>query len=295
MIGISSNNAGVLLLPKAGIKEYSIIDVVEGVEQDPIEFQYLYSAAKDWKEIEGSDASALLEIATQEYWLERTVSHLRFAISRLENSLEKRVLENIEENLSIRVSSEKVLDRLLIAPLTEQYSSLKIANSALSYGFLSVAAIFEELGELQPLLRRLTDIWLSLPETQLSNSIESKLNIWTTITETCGMKKLLIASNTNTRELTAQWNLLTFHFPTPSSRSRVNLLGKELSRRLFPNEDQEESITTSLSKEAKTMHYYEEEIEANDHEKYENVNKQIKAIANAISQGRIGTLPIFLD
>jgi hypothetical protein len=37
MIGISSRSAGVLLIPKPGIGEYAILDVVEGQEQDPVE------------------------------------------------------------------------------------------------------------------------------------------------------------------------------------------------------------------------------------------------------------------
>ena len=160
MIGISSSSAGVLLLPKTGTGEYTVLDVVRGEEQDPIEAQYLYSAAQDWEEIEGSDAKALLEIATREYWLDRTVSLLRLAIGKLESSLEKRVFEEVEEILSSRVSSEKVLDRLLVAPLKNPSLPLECAKSALSYGFSAVASILDELAELQPLLRRLTDIWL---------------------------------------------------------------------------------------------------------------------------------------
>ena len=97
MIAISSSSAGVLLLPKPGTDEYTVLDVVGGKEQDPVEAQYLYSVAQDWDEIEGTDTSALLEIATREYWLERTVSLLRLTIGGLESSLEKRTLEHVEE------------------------------------------------------------------------------------------------------------------------------------------------------------------------------------------------------
>ena len=84
MIGISSRSAGVLFVPSSETGEYIVLDVVGGEEQDPIEAQYLYSAAQDWEEIEGSDARALLEIATREYWLDRTVSLLRLAIGGLD-------------------------------------------------------------------------------------------------------------------------------------------------------------------------------------------------------------------
>ena len=42
MIGISSNSAGVLLLPKPGTGEYTVLDVVRGEKQDPVEVQHLY-------------------------------------------------------------------------------------------------------------------------------------------------------------------------------------------------------------------------------------------------------------
>ena len=292
MIGISSNSAGVLLLPKPGTGEYTVLDVVRGEKQYPVEVQYLYSAAQDWEEIKGTDANALLEIATREYWLERTVSFIRMAIGGLESSLEKRVLEHVEEILGSRVSSEKALDRLLVAPLSDQYSSVTIAQSALNYGFLAVASILDELAELQPSLRRLTDLWLGLSEIPFSDFTESKETIWTTVTEKCGMKQLLIARNK--REFTAKWTLLVYHFPTPSSRSGVGILEKELSRRLFPSEEQEEVMTAPLTKEAKTTHLYEEERGIRDHEIYERVKKQITAIAEAVSQGNDNKAEKFL-
>ena len=181
MIGISSNSAGVLLLPKPGTGEYTVLDVVRGENHDSVEVQYLYSAVQDWEEIEGTNANALLEIATRGYWLERTVSLLRLAISGLESLLEKRVLEHVEEILGSRVSSEKVLDILLIAPLSEQQSSISLAQTALSNGFSAVASILDELVELQPLLRKLTDRWLGLSVTPFRNFPESKKTIWATV------------------------------------------------------------------------------------------------------------------
>ena len=171
MIGTFSSNAGILYLPKSGTREYAVFDLVRGEEQDPIEAQYLYSTAQDWEEIEGSNAEALLEKTTCEYWLKRTVSLLRLLISGLDKPLEKEVLEHVEELLGSRVSSEKVLDRLLIAPLAVPNSSVALAKSALSDGSLSVAAILDELAELQPLLHRMADLWLNLAETAFSNFV----------------------------------------------------------------------------------------------------------------------------
>jgi tetratricopeptide (TPR) repeat protein len=292
MIGISSSSAGVLLLPKPGTGEYTVLDVVGGTEQYPVEAQYLYSAAQDWEEIEGSDAKALLEIAIREYWLERAVSLLRLAIRGLESSLERRVFEEVEEILGSRVSSEKVLDRLLVAPLADPRSPLTPAKSALSYGFSAVASILDELAELQPLLHRLTDLWLGLAETAFSNFPESREMIWATLVEKCGVKQLLKAGSR--LEFTTKWNLLTFHFPKPQSRSEIGIIGQELSRRLFPSEEQEEIMTAPLTEEAELVPRDEEERVVRDHRTFKRVEKQIATIAQAVSEGHDAKAEKFL-
>ncbi len=284
MIGISSRSAGVLLLPKSGTDEYSVLDVVGGEEQDPVEAKYLYSAVQDWEEIGGPDADSLLKTASREYWLAQTVSLLRLAIGGLEESLEKEVLEHVEELLGSRVSSETVLDRLLVAPLAVPGSCVALAKSALSDGFSAVASILDELAELQPLLHRLTDLWLSLAEIAFSQFSESKERIWATVVEKCGIKQLLKAGSRH--DFITKWNLLVFHFPTPQSRSGVSILGKELSRRLFPSEAQEEIMIGTVLEEGEPEPRYQIERVIKDHEVFESVKKQIAAIAQAVSEGR---------
>ncbi len=282
MIGISSSSAGVLLLPKPGTSEYTVLDVVGGRKQDPVEAQYLYSAAQDWEEIEGTDAKVLLKTATREYWLKRTVSLLRLAIGGLESSLEKRVFEEVEEILGPRVSSEKIIDRLLVAPLADPRSPLTSAKSALSYGFSAVASILDELAELQPLLHRLTDLWLSIDETLFSNFPESRETIWLTLVEKCGIKQLL--KTDSGYKFTNKWNLLAFNFPSPKSRSGVSKIGKELSLQLFPGEKQE-IITVSSMEEAEPTPRDEKDPVMRSREVYERVKKEIAAISKAVSEG----------
>lgn len=285
MIGIFSGCSGVLLLAEPGRSKYDVFDIVKGRQQDPVEAQYLYSAAQDWKEIEGPDAEAILETAAREYWLARAVSLLRLTIGGLEEPLEKRVLEHVEESLGSRVSSEKALDRLLIAPLADGCSPLAPAESALSYGFSAVASILDELADLQPLIRRLTDLWLGLPETVFGYFSEPREMIWATVAEKCAMKRLLRCGSGH--EFKDEWNLLVFYFPTPQSRSGVSVLGEELSLRLFPHDGQEkmEAVTVPLTEEARSTSRDQPDRVMSGDEALERVEKQIAAIVQAISQG----------
>jgi len=292
MIGIASRSAGVILLPKPGTSEYTILDVVEGVEKDPVEAQYLYSVARDWKEIEGADSDALLKTATCEYWLARTVSLLRLVIGGLEEPLEKRVLEHIEEALGSRVSSEKVLDHLLVAPLAHPQSPVAPAKHALSYGLSAVASILDELVDLQPLLHRLTDLWLSLEQESFSNIAESREMIWATLVEQCRMKLLLKANSG--QGFSAKWNLLAFQFSDPHTRIGIRVLGDKLSSKLFPSKSRGERLTITPMKEFEAARSDEEKYGSDDHEAYARVAKQIVAIAQAVSKGQDAKAEKFL-
>lgn len=283
MIGLSSSSAGILFLPKPVTGTYAFLDVVEGKEKEPVVAQYLYSAAQDWKEIEGSDESDLLKTATCEYWLSRTVSLLRMAIGGLEKTLEKRTLENVEELLGSRVSSEKALDHLLIAPLAYPCSAIALAKSALSYNFSAVASVLDELADLQPLLYRLTDLWLGLSQTMFTQFSESREMIWMTLVEKHGMKRLLGVASSH--DFAAQWNLLTFHFPASPSRSGLARIGRELSLLLFPVIEHREPVAappTQRTESAPPDHFKET---INYAQAFERVQKQITAIAQAVSQG----------
>ncbi len=293
MIGISSRSAGVLLLPKSETDEYSILDVVVGAKRDPIDAQYLYSAVQDWEQVEGADARALLEAATREYWLARTVSLLRLAVAGdLGEALERSVLEHVEETLASRVESEKAIDRLLVAPLANPRSPLALAESALSYGFAAVASVLNELADLQPLLRRLVDLWLGLPATVFSHFSESKEMIWMTMVEKGEIKQLLTAGTG--RDFTAKWNLLAFQFATPQSRSGISALGKELAHRLFPGKEAEHMVSGSATEETELTAQDQVEPTAGALEMFERAKKQIDAIALAVSQGHDARAERFL-
>jgi len=202
----------------------------------------------------------------------------------LEKPLEKKVFEDVEELLSSRVSSEETLNHLLVAPLADSSSALVPAKSSLSYGLSAVASILEELSDLQPLIRRFTDLWLGLPETIFNHFTESKKMIWLTVVEKCSMNLLLKVDNID--NFIAHWNLLAFHFTTQQSRSGVNALALELSQRLFPHEKQVEMMSDTMLEEVEHTHSEGEERRVINYEAFTRVEKQIAAIAQAISEGR---------
>ena len=105
------------------------------------------------------------------------------------------------------------------------------------------------------------------------------------------MKQLLKAGNRH--EFTTQWNLLVFHFSASQSRSGVGILGKELSRRLFPSEEPEKIIEASLPEAAEPTPSDEKAVGA--YEAFMRVEKQIAAIAQAVFEGRDAKAENFLS
>jgi tetratricopeptide (TPR) repeat protein len=284
MIGITSRSAGILVLPKLRGDEHVILDVVSGEEQNWGEARYVYSAGQDWEEIQGIDVKALLEAAQREYWFARTASLLCLAIGGLEKTLESEVLEHVEESLGSRASPDGVLDRLLVAPLTDQGSTQRLAQSALSGGFLAVASLLDDVVELQPLLRRFTGLWLGLSATGFGHFSESKEMIWVRVVEKGGISQLLKTANRSDFE--AKWNLLAFHFTIGEPRSGVAFLGDELSRQLFPSESRDRKVIGTSREEGYGARRDDERQEANAHEAFKRAERAIAAIAQAVSKGR---------
>ena len=283
MIALSSSSAGVLLLQKPGSDKYSVLDIVEGEEKDLIEAQYLYSAAQDWEEIEGIDASSLLMTATREYWLARSVSLIRLAIGGLDDALEKDVLESVDEMLVSRASSGEVLARLLVAPLRNPDSLQTLAQTALTCGFATIASILDELLELQPLLRRFTDLWLGLSPSTFSHFSEPREIIWMMIVEKGDLPQILRSRDRTF--FTTKWNLLTFHFSTAQSRSGIQKIGEEICGRLFPNMAVEDLTITYKEVDAEADPQIRPGQRTENHEMFERVKKQVDSIEEAISQG----------
>ncbi len=285
MTGLFSKNTGIVFLPKSREEEYSVFDVVEGVECDHLEANYIYSTAQDWEEIEGDNNKFILEHAEKEYWLARSVSHLRLIIRGLDPALEKSVFEHLEEIIGPRVSADKVLNHLLIAPLKNPAAPHQAAKSALTNGFSVLALILDELEGLQPPLQRLTDLWLDIEDAEFNGFSESKEMVWMSVVEECDIAKLL--KSPHSHDFIKHWNSLAYHFQAPLSRSSVGRLGKLLSAQLFPSEEAETAATTAqLQDEYAPAPHEENGHQAADYKTYKRVQKQISAIMEAVSGGR---------
>ena len=279
MIGVFSRVTGILLLPKRGEEKYSVFDVSRVEECSTSEFRYSFSSAQDWEDIKGADSDEILKLSTNEYWLSRLVSYFQIVLQGIDKSLELEVFEYIEDNIGLRnVDIDKVLNRLLIAPLANSNSASKTAESAFSNGFSVTGSLLDNLISLQPLLHRLSDLWLGIDDVYFSSLVESKEDIWLMIVEKCNIKELLISQNI--LEFNNSWNLLMYHLDLPRSRVCIGRIGKVLSRGLNLEKNQDSVENLKVHKKKIKARSYKK---AND--PYLVVTKQIEAIIGAVSKG----------
>lgn len=286
MIGIASKSTGFFISYNAEEPEV-VIDVINNAQYKPSEFYHQGSIIQDWEPVEGKDDAIILQNIKTEYWLNRAASYFRIAIEGIEDSVEKEILEYIEELISTRDISNKVIDRLLIAPFKNPEILQDLSKKSLSYGFAVTASIFDELLEYQPQLNRFVAIWLEMPRDVFKNFTESKEIMWQKIVEDIGIMQFLKAEGKN--DFVKLWNPFVFSdFSEPKSCSGWNMLGQAISNSLFP---QEKDIQLDLFIEKEecenaSSNDFEIEKKTSDHDTYEKVIKQVKSIAKEIAKGR---------
>ena len=294
MTALTSNTAGILLLPKSNSEEMHIVDLTSGSKTSYRDFTYRYSMVQDWIAIESSSYQSLIEKASNEYWTERVVSLLQECLSGHESDLQYKILKHVDELLSTRVSSELILDRLLIAPLLDKYALKTTSKFSLSNGFTVVASILDNLNELQPLIKRFSTIWLDLNNDMFKNFSVNKEEVWLTIVKKGKISNLIKSENRNS--FINQWNSLAFYFNNPKDRIGVQNIGGSIADSLYPHYLSEEKNIEDLISVDKTENFQEGHFsDLSDYETFKKVEKQISGIVNAISDGQDDKAEKFLN
>lgn len=294
MTALTSNTAGILLLPKSYGDEIQIVDLTSGSKTNNRNFTYCYSMVQDWVPIESSSYSSLIEKASNEYWTERVVSLIQECLSGHESDLQYKILKHVDELLSTRVSSEHIIDRLLIAPLLDKYALKTISKFSLSNGFTVVASILDNLSELQPLIKRFSTIWLNLSNDMFKNFSIKKEEIWLRIIKKGKISNLI--KTDDRKSFLNQWNSLAFHFNNPQDRIGVQNIGDSFADSLYPYQlSKEKSIEDLITIDQSENFYKGQFSDLSDYETFKKVEKQISGIINAISVGQDDKANKFLN
>lgn len=208
------------------------------------------SLLTDWQECIADEEQALAR-AEQAIWNRRCVSLCRSLLTDLSAELADSLIEEIDDLLKAKCSSELILAQLLIAPLAHPGRAGDAAQIAASSAIMAVAALFDEANSLQPLLKRLANAWLSLPLSLFKDFDFTPKHWWTEIANRGYLLKLLRAPTR--QRFSLEWNNILFDTSLKlraSSRQLHLELGNRLSESCFIGVTDEDSSHKVDSTEA---------------------------------------------
>jgi tetratricopeptide (TPR) repeat protein len=264
----------------------SVFFVNQEVPWPKEEWPFLFSVIDDWMPIEAKSEQQLIAVAQFHYWLTRATNYSVALFGKFSDDLRGLILEHLDFMIRSHVSSDTVLNRLLLAPLREEFDAHHIAEEALGHGYAAVASLFDAVSDFQPLLRRLCAAWLALPLEEFEAFDFDRTYLWNAIAQFHLLPQILNASSP--KAFTAAWSGLVFNIPstTPTQRATLNRIGTELSEKIFPTAsrfepDYESLVSQEDFKEASS----EPKTGANAAEDLRRTLRQVDVILETLAEG----------
>jgi hypothetical protein len=174
----------VLTSPASGlcaIGEGDDIEVVNLVNMTKVapEIRHLVcGGVDDWEFADGDDRQILLDEQRKRYYLARAQGNIEFCLLDISDDLRQQLLCEVENTLKVFDIQRQLVGILLRAPLRSTKNLVVTIKISLSSGFGATAAILEKLRESQPLLQRLVDRWLAIPEEKFISKVGWRQEVW---------------------------------------------------------------------------------------------------------------------
>jgi tetratricopeptide (TPR) repeat protein len=292
-----SPTVGILVSRAAGATIPDVHFLVEEEQWSDVEKVYLLSNIRDWQVVESDadDLAPVFQSCTEDYWVSRSQSLIICLIQGVSDSLAIEVLEHIDSILQLHCSADKVLNRLLIAPLKAPGRAEVLAKLALAEGYATTGGILDRLVDLQPLLRRFVETWLNLPAEGFVDLPVSRETLWQDLATRRLLTRLLEATNKDA--FTGIWATLALADTGVSGRGAIFDLGKQLADAIYP---------TSVRRAPRIVQVGDNDRIDDDlagdfrdayvpgHVAYTRVLKQVREIAQLLAKGKDARASRFL-
>lgn len=272
---------GLAILTNLDSEESTYYDLGNDCELDESYARKLTNLSNDWIQSLHCHQKDALSYAAQKYHSERTASQLRVILNSQDETLIEDTLTHIENTLEQHSTAEPTLNALLIAPLKSTQTSASLAQKALSMGLGVTASVIEELNDLQPNLKRLSQLWLNdkvefCPKTGYTQQLA-----WNLLLKTSSISRILKSKSQN--DFMTEWNLTLFHFENLEDRRRFISAGRSIAEILH---NRKSNFDLSLIEKIKEDAYTYPKDKVTNHESYLRANKQISEILRLVSEGR---------
>ena len=276
-----SNSTGILIFQTKEKCEY--FDVYKNAPLDSHVAESRLVFSKEEIELNFSDKKKILSLASREFWISECASLIQEVLCGLPSRLEKNTFSKIESILESNSDiDDKVLNHLLIAPLSNEINISDKSHKAIILNSFSTASILDKLRELQPLLQRMVENWLSITVKDNYSSLDKSV-VWKKLVFEMDFEKILTASSKTKYETLL--NSLLFKFPNASQRILVKKYLDSLIDLRFPDYRVKDLRVEDLVESEKTKISVEQEA-VNVYEIIKSVEKQINTIISLVEQGR---------
>jgi hypothetical protein len=226
-----SPSTGYYIVGGDGRDTVHLLSAVTMTSLDPVMERAGLSLTKDWRVLEFEDEHSGLIEAKHLAMTARCVALARLRLMVVDGPTGSALYPETEDLISSYASPDYVLQELLIAPYVNIEPIRRCADDALSQGFGAVGNLFARLLDLQPLLRRLSSIWLQLPLEPFFNADASKQELWNRLRTSGNLLKLLEAPN---RHVVVEiFGALAFEQSIPRNRLGITRLGNAIANGLF--------------------------------------------------------------
>jgi tetratricopeptide (TPR) repeat protein len=246
----------------------------------------------DWSPVVESNIQRILERSAGNAWLERCVSLMEFCIGAGDPDLRKDIFDEVEDHLQSRVVADDLVSRLLVAPIRHAEPLTELVREALADGNSASASVLEKVRDLQPLLCRFSDRWLSLSDAGFVDVSRTRQEVWQSLSREGRVQRLLELDNWNAFQ--NEWSAFSLREKTAAARSGVARIGKLLGESLFGGRPAEALSDLVACDQAISEPPQERQSAAQGYLQYRQVLKQIDAIREAVAQGHDGRARLFL-
>ena len=137
----------------------------------------------------------------------------------------------IETTMGTYVTTDSILNKLLIAPISKPENLKFCAGEALQSGYGAIGSILNRLYDLQPLISRFSNIWLTLPDIHFVGTGNSKQYQWLSLSNSGNLLKILEAANKP--DIKNIFGKMAFQYQIPKEREAFAKLGRVIADTLF--------------------------------------------------------------
>jgi tetratricopeptide (TPR) repeat protein len=264
------------------------VNVVDMSPLAPETAHFVCGAIDDWEVIDLPHRDALLREVRDRHDLARGLANIEACLSGVSTELQKELLGEVEDLLKALDARNYLAAMLLRAPLVST-DGLKCAiHNCLSEGLGATAELLEYVRESQPLLQRLADRWLSLPDTYFVALPGGRQQAWQMAVVSDVVLETLRASRFKAVE--QGWASLAFRVASPAQRRSLFSLAKAVAEAFFPDHAEPSPTVAPMPDtepdETSEEHRQNQPRGQRARAAFERAMKELETIATAVAEGR---------